>query len=65
MIRYTYGLSKPENLVSDLVSNGIIKECLLCDIAEVFDDWLTGYLAYEMKRLNAKDRKPVAEVPKE
>lgn len=49
--RYLYGLSTPEDLVSDLVNNEIAKECVLDEITGVFDKWFTDYLATEMKKL--------------
>lgn len=51
--RYSYGLSTPEDLVSDLVNNEIAKECVLGEVAGVFDNWLTKYLILEMKKLQS------------
>ena len=46
-MRYTYGVSKPENLVSDLISNGIIRETSLSPIAMAFEGWLNEVLYNE------------------
>ena len=46
-MRYTYGTSKPENLVSDLISNGIIRETSLLPIAMAFEGWLNEVLYNE------------------
>ena len=47
LVRYTYGVSKPENLVSDLISNGIIRETSLLPIAMAFEGWLNEVLYNE------------------
>ena len=47
LVRYTYGVSKPENLVSDLISNGIILETSLLPIAMAFEGWLNEVLYNE------------------
>ena len=54
IVRYTYGVSSPEALVSDLVSNGIIRELYLDVLVETFDNWLTKYLVLEMKKLKGQ-----------
>ena len=43
-----YGVSTAEDLVSDLVNNGIIKESELEALAEVFDKWCNKILYSEM-----------------
>lgn len=48
LVRYTYGVSKPENLVSDLISNGIIREGSLLPIAVAFEGWLNEVI-YNVK----------------
>ena len=50
MVRYKYGISKPENLVTDLISNGIIREGSLLPIAVAFEGWLNEVI-YNAKKM--------------
>lgn len=54
-MRYTYGTSKPENLVSDLISNGIIRETSLSPIAMAFEGWLNEVLYNETMSVTSEE----------
>ena len=49
MCRYLYGADRPEDLVSGLVNNNFIKEDMLSDLANIFDEWLTKCLTEKLK----------------
>lgn len=49
MCRYLYGVDRPEDLVSGLVNNNFIKEDMLSDLANIFDEWLTKCLTEKLK----------------
>ena len=54
MSRYLYGVDRPEDLVSGLVNNNFIKEYMLSDLADVFDEWLTKCLTEKLKDLSER-----------